>query len=94
MSYAPFTIGKYFCEGGKENVLGRGSYGYVYRATDKETGELVAIKVVDIARVTKVVDKKSKQHLKSEISLLEKLQHPNIVKLLYVNDVRKIDSHN
>ncbi len=79
--------GKYSFEAkytmGKE--IGRGGFSIVYEATSKETGEQVAVKVID----------KNKQDdeqivlLQREISIMRKLDHPNIVKLYDVFDEEK-----
>jgi len=79
--------GKYSFEAkytmGKE--IGRGGFSIVYEASSKETGEKVAVKVID----------KNKQDdeqivlLQREISIMRKLDHPNIVKLYDVFDEEK-----
>jgi len=79
--------GKYSFEAkytmGKE--IGRGGFSIVYEATCKENGNQVAVKVID----------KNKQDdeqivlLRREITIMRKLDHPNIVKLYDVYDEDK-----
>jgi tetratricopeptide (TPR) repeat protein len=60
-------------------ILGRGGMGVVYRALDHETGQTVAIKVLDRAHVgtERVVAR-----FRREAEILSRLKHPNIVSLL------------
>lgn len=55
--------------------LGEGTYGVVYKALNKETGEMVAIKKI---RLEKEDDGVPSTAIR-EISLLKNLKHPNIV---------------
>ena len=57
--------------------LGKGSYGSVYLATHRRTGDKRAIKVMNVDRVTSYYLRK----LHTEISILKSLDHPNIVKI-------------
>ncbi|XP_075088686.1 mitogen-activated protein kinase kinase kinase 5 [Nicotiana tabacum] len=62
----------------KGKLLGRGTYGSVYEATNRETGALCAIKEVDLTPD----DPKSAEcikQLEQEIRVLRQLKHPNIV---------------
>ncbi|XP_044930095.1 mitogen-activated protein kinase 15 isoform X3 [Mustela putorius furo] len=61
--------------------LGKGAYGIVWKAVDKRTGEVVAIKkIFDAFR-----DKTDAQRTFREITLLQELgDHPNIIRLLDV----------
>uniref|UniRef100_A0A670IY21 Cyclin-dependent kinase 10 n=1 Tax=Podarcis muralis TaxID=64176 RepID=A0A670IY21_PODMU len=61
----------------KLNRIGEGTYGIVYRARDTQTDEIVALKKV---RMDKEKDGIPISSLR-EITLLLKLQHPNIVEL-------------
>ena len=55
--------------------LGEGTYGVVYKAVDKVTGEVVALKKI---RLEKEDDGVPSTAIR-EISLLKNLKHPNIV---------------
>ena len=59
------------------NKLGKGSYGSVYLATHRLTGDERAVKVMNVDRVTSYYLRK----LHTEISILKCVDHPNIVKL-------------
>ncbi|CAO1633652.1 unnamed protein product [Parajaminaea phylloscopi] len=58
-----------------EDCLGRGAHGAVYRARDRLTGELVAVKQVDLDSL----EEGDVQAMTSEVELLRSLNHPNIV---------------
>ncbi|RAL47294.1 hypothetical protein DM860_013259 [Cuscuta australis] len=62
----------------KRKLLGRGTYGTVYVATNRETGALCAMKEVEYApddpKALECI-----QQLEQEIQLLRQLKHPNIV---------------
>ncbi|XP_024970544.1 mitogen-activated protein kinase kinase kinase 5-like isoform X1 [Cynara cardunculus var. scolymus] len=65
----------------KGKLLGRGTYGSVYEATNRETGSLCALKEVDVIPD----DTKSSEcirQLEQEIKVLRNLEHPNIVQYL------------
>ncbi|KAK9066717.1 hypothetical protein SSX86_014040 [Deinandra increscens subsp. villosa] len=65
----------------KGKLLGRGTYGTVYEATNRETGSLCAMKEVDVIPD----DPKSSEcirQLEQEIRVLRSLEHPNIVQYL------------
>jgi serine/threonine-protein kinase len=59
-----------------EHKLGEGAMGQVYRATDLQAGELVAIKTMskDLAK-----DEAYRKRFSREAAVLSKLRHPNIV---------------
>ncbi|MED6167412.1 hypothetical protein PIB30_002383 [Stylosanthes scabra] len=62
----------------KGKLIGRGTFGSVYVATNRETGALCAMKEVEIF----ADDPKSKEcikQLEQEIKILSHLKHPNIV---------------
>lgn len=63
--------------------IGEGGFGHVYKAINKNTGQLVAIKFISVNSVLSS-DKKRKciQRFNREILLCCKLQHPNITRLL------------
>lgn len=59
----------------KLDKLGEGTYGVVYKAIDKVTGETVALKKI---RLEKEDDGVPSTAIR-EISLLKSLKHPNVV---------------
>lgn len=62
-------------------LLGQGTFAKVYHARCVETGQSVAIKVIDKEKVRKagIMD-----HIKREISVMRLVRHPNIVHLYEV----------
>ncbi|KDO33822.1 CAMK/CDPK protein kinase [Saprolegnia parasitica CBS 223.65] len=56
--------------------LGKGSFGRVVRATNRKSGKVWAVKIVDLGNA---LDKSS---LLNEISIVKRLQHPNIVRMI------------
>jgi serine/threonine protein kinase len=63
--------------GGLILQLGRGSFSVVKEGTQKETGCSYAIKIVSKAKFLKGEEAK----LKEEISIMQELKHPNIIRL-------------
>jgi serine/threonine protein kinase len=59
-----------------EKPVGEGTYGVVYKARDKVTGEYVALKKIRL----EVEDEGVPSTALREISLLKELDHVNIVK--------------
>lgn len=74
----------------KGDMLGRGAYGTVYMGLNQFSGELMAVKEVQIVPNNGVVRQQNGvrgadqyvQSLESEIAVLSKLSHPNIVKYI------------
>ncbi|KFP26702.1 Cyclin-dependent kinase 3, partial [Colius striatus] len=64
----------------KVEKIGEGTYGVVYKARNKHTGELVALKKIRLDAEREGVPSTAIR----EISLLKELKHPNIVRLLDV----------
>ncbi|KAM6376909.1 cyclin-dependent kinase 3 isoform 2-T4 [Pluvialis apricaria] len=64
----------------KLEKIGEGTYGVVYKARNKRTGQLVALKKIRLDSETEGVPSTAIR----EISLLKELKHPNIVRLLDV----------
>lgn len=64
----------------KIEKLGEGTYGIVYKAQDRNTSEIVALKRIRLDNAEEGVPFTALR----EISLLKELAHPNIVKLLDV----------
>ena len=63
-------------------ALGKGAFGTVYKGLNIETGETVAIKRVELTGIPQT----ELNNLEQELTLLQKLNHPNIVQ--YVGAVR------
>ncbi|NWV67106.1 CDK3 kinase, partial [Malurus elegans] len=64
----------------KVEKIGEGTYGVVYKARNKRTGQLVALKKIRLDTESEGVPSTAIR----EISLLKELKHPNIVRLLDV----------
>ena len=64
-------------------ILGTGSYGTVRKCKDRQTGEMYACKTIKKAKVDNV------QNLRREISILETVDHPNIIKFMDVFEDEK-----
>ena len=58
-----------------QETIGKGNFGKVYKAVHKETGQIRAIKKIDMKKVD------NPHVVKTEIESLVKLDHPNLVKL-------------
>ncbi|XP_055098156.1 cyclin-dependent kinase 3 isoform X2 [Symphalangus syndactylus] len=71
----------------KVEKIGEGTYGVVYKAKNRETGQLVALKKIRLDLEMEGVPSTAIR----EISLLKELKHPNIVQLLdVVHNERKL----
>ncbi|CAN7951172.1 unnamed protein product, partial [Ixodes pacificus] len=57
--------------------IGKGCFSAVYRARCKEDGSHVALKTM---KIKELADEKAKVDCMKEMALLEKLDHPNIIK--------------
>ncbi|KOC65758.1 Cyclin-dependent kinase 2 [Habropoda laboriosa] len=66
----------------KIEKIGEGTYGVVYKAKDKLTGKLVALKKIRLETESEGVPSTAIR----EISLLKELTHPNIVQLFDIVD--------
>ena len=64
------------------NLIGQGSYGKVYEALDEERGQLIAVKVIDKKRLNSFSSNSNSSisSIESEIEILSKLNHKNIIK--------------
>ena len=62
----------------KLEKIGEGTYGVVYKAKNKKTGELLALKKIRLEAEDEGIPSTAIR----EISLLKQLQHPNIVRLV------------
>ena len=68
-----------------EKKLGEGSMGEVARIRHRKTGRLCALKTIMLVRVSKGFI----AELRNEISLLMKLDHPNIIRPLELFEMKK-----
>lgn len=64
--------------------IGAGSFAIVWRARHLDTGAEAAIKEINLAKL----NAKLRQSLESEVSILKRVRHENIVTLLEVIEVR------
>ena len=62
----------------KIEKIGEGTYGVVYKARDRNTGQIVALKKIRLESEEEGVPSTAIR----EISLLKELSHPNVVKLM------------
>eukprot|EP00636_Phaeomonas_parva_P006189 CAMPEP_0118868486 /NCGR_PEP_ID=MMETSP1163-20130328/11954_1 /TAXON_ID=124430 /ORGANISM="Phaeomonas parva, Strain CCMP2877" /LENGTH=470 /DNA_ID=CAMNT_0006803169 /DNA_START=125 /DNA_END=1537 /DNA_ORIENTATION=- len=70
----PRKVGKYLIG----HMLGEGTFGKVRFATNSETGEEVAIKVLDKERIQR---QNMGDQIKREISIMKMIRHPHVVQL-------------
>ena len=61
-----------------DEVIGEGTFSVVRPAVDRKSGERVAVKIVDRAAIAA----SEEDDLRREVSILQKLRHPNIVQLI------------
>src|SRR5574343_289839 len=75
------------------NLIGEGAYGKVFECLNVETGEILAVKHVELSGDSKkIVNEIS--NLKKEISLLRNLKHKDIVKYVTTqvsDDMKSVD---
>uniref|UniRef100_A0A6S9B9I0 Cyclin-dependent kinase 2 homolog n=3 Tax=Ditylum brightwellii TaxID=49249 RepID=A0A6S9B9I0_9STRA len=69
----------------KMDKIGEGTYGVVYKAKDRVTGEIIALKKIRLEAEDEGIPSTAIR----EISLLKELQHPNIVRLYDVVHTEK-----
>jgi 5'-AMP-activated protein kinase catalytic alpha subunit len=67
-------------------TLGKGSFGKVKEAMHVMSGEKIAIKILEKARIKKEDDL---VRIRREISILSKVHHPNIIKLYEIIETNK-----
>jgi serine/threonine-protein kinase len=70
------SIGQYEVVG----ILGRGGMGVVYEVVDQSTGFIYALKTIE-TRFLVLPEGNAAQRFKQEISVLERLDHPSVVRL-------------
>lgn len=68
------TLGKRFVL--EPDPIGDGGFAEVFRATDRKTGDLTAVKVL---RDTAALDPEAIQRFQRELRILEALDHPNVI---------------
>ena len=68
-----------------EAVIGQGSFAVVWRARHVRTGAAAAVKEIALSKL----NAKLRQSLESEVSILKRISHPNIVELHQVIEVRR-----
>ena len=73
--------GKVMCDFIIKQVIGEGTFATVRLAINKQTGEQVAIKIME---KSKIVQEEDKIRIDREIKVLKNLRHPNIVHLYSV----------
>ncbi len=73
----------------EKDLLGRGGMGIVYRATDRESGEAVAVKTLDSTVLS--TDPNILERFRREGEALRQLDHPNIVK--YIAAIESYGQH-
>uniref|UniRef100_A0A672HVP8 Cyclin-dependent kinase 7 n=1 Tax=Salarias fasciatus TaxID=181472 RepID=A0A672HVP8_SALFA len=72
----------------KLDFLGEGQFATVYKARDKTTDTIVAIKKIKVGHRTEAKDGINRTALR-EIKLLQELHHPNIIGVAYVSVIIK-----
>ena len=68
------------------NLIGKGSFGEVYLTQKKNNAEYLATKRLDLKQLNPIILK----YLNNEISIMRKLNHPNIIRLV---DLYKTPNH-
>ncbi len=62
-----------------EKIIGQGAYAVVKLANDKSRGNKVAVKIYEKYNLS---DPRRMKNVRREISILQELEHPNIIKML------------
>src|ERR1700756_3686338 len=65
------------------DFLGNGAFGEVYRAVGENSGNVVAVKLIPLSLLP---SEESKTALLNEIRTAQQVEHPNVVRILHVND--------
>jgi serine/threonine-protein kinase ULK/ATG1 len=66
--------------------IGSGSFAIVWRARHAENGQEAAVKEINLSKL----NSKLRQSLESEVSILKRIQHENIVQLHEVIEVGRL----
>jgi serine/threonine protein kinase len=69
-----------------KQIIGEGTFATVRLAINKQTGEQVALKIMDINKI----QKEDRLRIDREIKVLKNLRHPNIVHLYNVIQIEEI----
>lgn len=77
------TVGDYYVD----HKIGSGSFATVWRGRHKLTNQVVAIKSVSKDKI--MVNKKHQENLDMEITIMQRIKHPNVVQLYEVKVSRK-----
>ena len=77
---------KIICDFIIRQIIGEGTFATVRLAINRQTGEKVAIKIIE---KNKISHEEDKIRMKREIEVLKKLRHPNIVHLYSVIDTEE-----
>ena len=89
-SKAPETLSVHWRKG---NLIGEGAYGKVYECLNIETGEILAVKHVELSGDRNTIVREITS-LKKEITVLRGLKHKNIVKYITTqvsDDMKSVD---
>jgi hypothetical protein len=65
-------------------LIGRGGFSYVFKATDRETGEVVALKFL----ASRDAGQNLIERMRRELRLARDLRHPNIVRVFQLHEVQ------
>ncbi|MCW2900639.1 MAG: hypothetical protein JWO67_2904 [Streptosporangiaceae bacterium] len=74
----------------EEPPIAGGGFGDVFRALDRKTGELVAVKV--LKNVTNVEDEVVQRFRRELLLMSEKLDHPHVVQVIAQGDLSEVDA--
>ena len=77
---------KIICDFIIKQIIGEGTFATVRLAINRQTGEKVAIKIIE---KNKISHEEDKIRMNREIEVLKKLRHPNIVHLYSVIDTEE-----
>ena len=84
--YTSLNPKEIICEFILKEKLGEGAFGSVLLGINKQTGEKVAIKILEKSKLSKY---ENKIKLAREIEILKKLKHPNIIQLYSVIETQR-----
>ena len=85
-NYSSLKEEEIICDFIIKEKLGEGAFGSVRLGINKQTGEKVAIKILEKNKIKKYEDK---LRIQREVDLLKKLRHPNIVRLYSIIETEK-----